>query len=719
MDKPSSLSFLRKKEKSKGRLSVNHVSRRQSFDPEELEKIRALTASDTAVEAQSNDSDLEHAEEFDPINPEGITLLHMPEDPQTHKVDIIFIHGLGGGSYRTWSYKTKPDKFWPKLWLPREVPEARIFTFGYDANVNVLRKGDDVSILDFAKTFLQRVKHYQEGTTQRFGQVPIIVVAHSMGGLVFKQAFVLGHMDPAFHDIIPMFRAVLFLATPHRGSDLAKVLSLFLSSGRTYVEELIRKSTTTDQLRESFRHLAPKLRIISFYETKPTPIALGISTMIVEKDNAILDYPGEESMMLAADHHQVCKFKSTNDNNYRIVIEKIRSVVMQLSSVPAQADTANVPHGDLQQNLDAELEEIAYMLGVEHHIGTPKADPDLLCRISERTDGTCINFLHDTRVENWLNTGKTEILWAYAPAGSGKSMTCAFFTDYLFQNYQHCSFFFFKYGQRARQSPQDMLLSLAYQTARQLPEYRRALLNLAKSGSSRARTLASLDWMAIRRQLFTGFLAPLKTAADLYWVVDGVDEGLSRDQIMRALTEVAADFKGPVKVHILVSSRPLEDIRQVIRVAKAREDKKKDGIIIDEMPFPDNRDDIRRTVDNELDYLPCDEEEHPTLKRDIVERIVDRADGNFLWARLISEKIVQECADYADIEHVLDTTPSGMSEFYDRMMGAIQKLNNNKDKTMAQASSTCDISSPNFVVNLSSLITKDESLWFIILLENI
>jgi protein SERAC1 len=44
----------------------------------------------------------------------------------------VFVHGLGGDRMKTW---TDDQVFWPKDLLPVDIPEARILTFGYDANI--------------------------------------------------------------------------------------------------------------------------------------------------------------------------------------------------------------------------------------------------------------------------------------------------------------------------------------------------------------------------------------------------------------------------------------------------------------------------------------------------------------------------------------------------------------------------------------------------------
>lgn len=52
------------------------------------------------------------------------------------RVDIVFVHGLGGSSRMTWSKNRDLDFFWPLRFLPfeRDINEARISTFSYNAN---------------------------------------------------------------------------------------------------------------------------------------------------------------------------------------------------------------------------------------------------------------------------------------------------------------------------------------------------------------------------------------------------------------------------------------------------------------------------------------------------------------------------------------------------------------------------------------------------------
>lgn len=72
-------------------------------------------------------------------------------------VDLVFVHGLGGGSRSTWTKSANPELYWPQTWLPEDESfrGARIHSFGYDSNWN---KESSLNIHDFAKALLGSIK---------------------------------------------------------------------------------------------------------------------------------------------------------------------------------------------------------------------------------------------------------------------------------------------------------------------------------------------------------------------------------------------------------------------------------------------------------------------------------------------------------------------------------------------------------------------------------
>ncbi|KAL2039712.1 hypothetical protein N7G274_007571 [Stereocaulon virgatum] len=57
--------------------------------------------------------------------------LALVSSPSQVKLDVVFVHGLGGSRSSTWTNKN--EEFWP-AWLGDTVPNARIWTYGYNSS---------------------------------------------------------------------------------------------------------------------------------------------------------------------------------------------------------------------------------------------------------------------------------------------------------------------------------------------------------------------------------------------------------------------------------------------------------------------------------------------------------------------------------------------------------------------------------------------------------
>ncbi len=72
--------------------------------------------------------------------------------------DIVFVHGLGGGSRKTWDKGRDPQLFWPKEWLSRDpdFKHVRVHSFGYHADW-MERRESILNIHDFANYLLSQL----------------------------------------------------------------------------------------------------------------------------------------------------------------------------------------------------------------------------------------------------------------------------------------------------------------------------------------------------------------------------------------------------------------------------------------------------------------------------------------------------------------------------------------------------------------------------------
>jgi hypothetical protein len=79
----------------------------------------------------------------------------------------VAVHGLGGDSIETWTHP-KSNAFWLEDFLPQQIPDARIMTFGYNAAAAFGQSTSDV--IDHAKSLLSSLVDKREEYEVYIGQ---------------------------------------------------------------------------------------------------------------------------------------------------------------------------------------------------------------------------------------------------------------------------------------------------------------------------------------------------------------------------------------------------------------------------------------------------------------------------------------------------------------------------------------------------------------------
>jgi pimeloyl-ACP methyl ester carboxylesterase len=258
----------------------------------------------------------------------GLNLLHSPLHTLT---EFVFVHGLGGGSRKTWSKSSSISHYWPQSWLPEDpaFKHVRVHSFGYNSDW-VKGKDNCLNIHHFAKSLLGELS---TSPSLSGADTPIVFIGHSMGGLVIKKAYLLARQDASYDFLVKRVHTMYFFATPHRGSDSAKLLEHILQIAyysRAYVSDLKRGSETLQSINDEFRKYSDKIEFWSFYETNKLTMGF-FSTLIVDPDSATLGYREEQQIPLDADHRSICKFETPQDPNYITVRNALASTVDRIS----------------------------------------------------------------------------------------------------------------------------------------------------------------------------------------------------------------------------------------------------------------------------------------------------------------------------------------------------------------------------------------------------
>ncbi|UKZ64174.1 uncharacterized protein TrAtP1_005393 [Trichoderma atroviride] len=269
------------------------------------------------------------------------------------KVDIVFLHGLRGDVVTTWS---KDFMFWPGQLLPVDIPDARIYSFGYDSSITHTEVGNvtETKVNRVAGDLLTNLA--EERSKTQTDDRPIIIVAHSLGGLVAARLFVHGERrrkDSNANSTTKYIRGIIFLGTPFRNSivpglpgSISNILQLvgvdtqeqtlgLLGVDFERLNELTSAFSSVLKERQGSKDPNDKIDAFFFYEALPTKIG-SESIQIVEKESAQLPGCGD-GIPVKADHGNICKFKSAKDDDYLIIISVMRKILM-----PPNAESSEV-----------------------------------------------------------------------------------------------------------------------------------------------------------------------------------------------------------------------------------------------------------------------------------------------------------------------------------------------------------------------------------------
>ncbi|CCA76564.1 hypothetical protein PIIN_10557 [Serendipita indica DSM 11827] len=249
---------------------------------------------------------------------------------------IIAIHGLDGHRLYTWIAETAQSErvMWLQEFLPSDIPHARILTYGYDADTRSSEFTSTNTIQRHAMGFMQAVERARKGVERR----PIIFLAHSLGGIILKQALVLCQNQPQgrpLHGILTSTHAVLFFGTPHSGSEgvpflqvLNQLLSVYMQTNNRVLQHLRENSEALEDIQATFTQASAGLHIVYFYEEYATPLVGGRHRVIVPHHSAVVSGdPNALGVSLFADHVNMVKFLTRETGNYQTVLYYLREEV--------------------------------------------------------------------------------------------------------------------------------------------------------------------------------------------------------------------------------------------------------------------------------------------------------------------------------------------------------------------------------------------------------
>ncbi|KAH0543156.1 hypothetical protein FGG08_002501 [Glutinoglossum americanum] len=441
------------------------------------------------------------------------------------RVDIVAIHGLGGGPFKTW---TEGYRMWLRDFLPSTLPEARIMTYGYGSAIAFCDLASGIS--DTALDLLERLRSKKKKEE--------------------KEALVTASERPRYEMILRATTGVVFMGAPHHGVDAefwANVLdklanmSLTGSAQMGLLNELPRKSALLSEICSQFVEKTARLQIFSFYERLKTP---GLEDLVVDQQSSILHLPNETPLPIESDHAGLCKFLTANSQKYLIVQESLVELVEELVG----KEEENSP--DLSDLYTRHSEFLRELRDFDH--------VSILERIPRNRGTTCQWILGYPAFTSWEGPDSPCLLWIYGLAGSGKSVLAGYIIRRLQEinstgsqgqgertEQQSLSYFFCDDKDSQRNTATALLRSILSQI---LPQNAKLFRHVD------ARFLENSADFIFNSEAILDCLYRIfgKSRGIVFWIViDALDElqEIDRAEVLDGLRSIiAADLVGRVKV---------------------------------------------------------------------------------------------------------------------------------------------------------------------------
>ena len=570
------------------------------------------------------------------------------------------------------------------------MPKARILTFGYDAYV--ARISGSVStnrVADHSRDLLNALVGVRETGDER----PILFVAHSLGGLVIKDALRLSRDSPElnFRCIYRWTRGIAFLGTPHAGSWLAnwakipvrslglvrRIDSNLLAVLQTDSEVLYRiQDGFLTMLRDRETQQDP-IMVTCFYETLP----MFGSTLIVEQQSGII--MGWNRVSVHANHRNVARFDGAQDSGFISIAETLRQWYDRVptAETPARSSAVIVEQPSLSQvtlvdpvtlksseaaasfQSDHSSSEGDVLTDVERSCLQTLAFPEMGQReiaIDKAARSTCEWIFKTETYQLWADGKDLEkthgLLWIKGKPGSGKSTLMKHAVKRKSPRSKggskaiRLTFFFNARGAEIERSPLGLYRTLLFQLCSHDRRSRRSLLK-----SYKQRLLLNeykiYPWtLPELRELFHEVVVRRRTFP-IEIFIDALDECNDEEVrvIVRSLEESSIEcIDNDVRLSICMASRHYPHIS----VKNSAE------LFMESMNEPDIVRYVEQQVENSL-VLSSD----PYFKKELAAK----SRGVFLWIVLVVRQLSKAADQGKSVENlkfILQRTPGELHALF-------------------------------------------------------
>ena len=619
----------------------------------------------------------------------------------TTTISIVFVHGLAGGSISSFVHEN--GAFWPD-WLASDLPNTRIFSFGYAAN-DVYLKNSDQSSKRYGRvfTFAEQLCGALRDARVHSG-TPITFIGHGVGGIVIKSALAYSNARRLlFGNLVRDTRHIVFFDTPHRGCDLSTWRAIYGEAGNEHAHTQFGYwSIILAELSRTFSDIGNQVHITSCYASEPTIRPDG-SYVLVQESSVSLDYVHEILLHLPnVSHTSMCKFPDPTNSNYCTIRDRLsaeqslslrymedvdeeKAVLHYTGSTKQKLmEETTLQLQDIKEQLvasDAKLDMIhsdqkvgavnftkndKERVVAEHRklrrkvlkwLYAPKKGIDHEADLSMRDQGdedTCSWVLQHPELIAWQCSTKSHLLWLHGIQGCGKSTLVSWLIRNLFHDFENVFYFYCT----AEVSPSGTyaLGCLAHQMV--------ARLNLVPEPVISRYERSTYATVASVHTAKTILKEVIQTYKSCYIFIDALDECLDRKSLIEALIEITRDSVTNIKV--LCSSRDELDIQRMFRSKNSVYEVQMSSENIQQAINLFIRKSLRKSLD-----LTEKLEGHPDTYHFMLSQLEATSQGMFLLPKFMIQDLELK-STVEEIVNFFNDLPSGLHAYYIRILEKIE-----------------------------------------------
>jgi hypothetical protein len=187
----------------------------------------------------------------------------------------VTISGLASHPFGSWQPKRGDKTFmWIRDTLPKHLPGVRSIIYGYDTKLGGSQSFQ--LIPDLAQALINQLQTYGWNSASA---KPVVFLAHSLGGLVLREALVKLDRSPdeGYTALLSLFAGAVFFGVPNLGMEQSHFQTIVDDNpNETLVDDIARGSNYLRRLNDSSSNSSFQSRFKCFwaYETSQSPTIL-------------------------------------------------------------------------------------------------------------------------------------------------------------------------------------------------------------------------------------------------------------------------------------------------------------------------------------------------------------------------------------------------------------------------------------------------------------